>query len=64
MRGAELKIEKLTKALSGLIGSDSLEELDAMEMAMRQLPAPDSDKAAMINAIDVLRDVIKEISHD
>lgn len=56
MRAAEQKIESLRKALAGLIGASTKEELDGMEIALRSMPAPDSDKAAMINAIDALRE--------
>jgi len=55
MREAEHKIERLCNALAGLIGASTKEELDAMELAIRSTPAPDSDKAAAINAIDALR---------
>lgn len=55
LREAELKIEKLKAALAGLIGAETKEELDAIEVAIRSTPAPDSDKAAAINAIDALR---------
>lgn len=55
MREAEQKIERLRNALVGLIGASAKEELDAMELTIRSTPAPDSDKAAAINAIDALR---------
>jgi len=55
MREAEHKIERLRNALAGLIGASTKDELDAMEIAIRSTPAPDSDKAAAINAIDALR---------
>lgn len=55
MREAELKIERLKTALAGLIGASTKKELDAMEVAIRSIHAPDSDKAAAINAIDALR---------
>lgn len=55
MREAEQKIERLRDALAGLIGASTKDELDAMEIAIRSTQAPDSDKAAAINAIDALR---------
>jgi hypothetical protein len=58
LREAEIKIEKLKSALSGLIGAETKEELDDMEFAIRTAPAPDSDKASAINAIDALRECI------
>lgn len=58
MREAERKIKKLKSALMGLIGVESSEELDQMEIAMRTIPAPESDKIAAINAIDALRSCV------
>lgn len=55
LRDAEIKIRKLKAALVGLIGAETREELDAMEVIIRSTPAPDSDKAVAINAIDALR---------
>ena len=55
IREAEQKIEALRNALAGLIGANTKQELDAMELAIRSTPAPDSDKIAAINAIDALR---------
>lgn len=56
---AELKIEKLRSALAGLIGAETKEELDGMELALRTIPTPASDKAAMIDAIDALRECLQ-----
>lgn len=55
LRDAEQKIERLRKALVGLIGAETAGELDAMESILRSTPAPESDKIAAINAIDALR---------
>lgn len=44
----------LRAALIGVVGASDPEELKAMELAMRVLPAPDEDKAATINAIHAL----------
>ena len=55
MRGAEQTIAKLRSALVGLIGVESKEELDAMEIMLRRVPTPESDRIAAINAIDALR---------
>ncbi len=54
MRKAEDTISKLRNALSGLIGATTKEELEAMELALRSVPAPEADKAVSINAIHVL----------
>ena len=54
MRKAEDTIVKLRKALSELVGSDSVEELKRMELAIRSLPALDEDMRVSINAIHVL----------
>lgn len=57
MRKAESDIVMLRAALVGLIGADSQEELQQMEITMRLLPAPDADKAVSINAIHALLSV-------
>jgi len=54
MRQAEEKITKLQKALSGLIGAETREELEAMELTLRSMPGIESDKIAAVNAIHVL----------
>lgn len=54
MREAEARIERLRKALSGLIGAETKEELEAMEAAMRMMPGIEADKIAGINAIHAL----------
>lgn len=54
LRDAEEKIRKLTGALVGLVGASEPDSLKAIECQIRLAPAPDSDKAAMINAIHVL----------
>jgi len=54
MRQAEADIALLRGALAGLIGADTREELEQMEMAIRAAPAPAADKVAMIDAIHAL----------
>lgn len=54
MRKAEADIALLRSALVGLIGVDTEQELRQMEITMRMLPAPESDKAVSINAIHAL----------
>lgn len=49
---------KVRKALANLVGADGKEELDGLELAVRSQSAPASDKAAMIDAIDALRDTL------
>lgn len=46
--------QQLRDALAALVGSGDVAELRGMELALRQLPAPDEDKAVTINAIHVL----------
>lgn len=46
--------DRLRRALVGLVGSSDPGRLREMEAAMRTLPAPDADKAAMVNAIHAL----------
>ena len=55
MQEEKKKVDMLRSALAGLIGVDSIEDLDNMKFAIISTPAPDSDKAVMINAIDALR---------
>ena len=61
------QVEKLTKengrlrnALIGLVGSDSREELQSMELAMRIFPASDADVVASVNAIHALLETMQE----
>ena len=55
LRQAESVIEKLRKALFGLVGAETKDELERMEVAVRLLPySPESDKIASINAITAL----------
>ena len=49
----------LRVALAGLVGADTVEELETMEAMIRLTPAPDADKAAMTNAIHALLEVIR-----
>jgi hypothetical protein len=58
MRQAEATIAKLRSALAGLVGVDGKDELDKMEAALRLVPAPDIDKIASINAVNVLRETL------
>ena len=58
LRDAELKIKTLCKALSGILGCNTIEELNGLEVIVRTNPVPDSDKMIMINAIDALRSCI------
>ena len=44
----------LRKALVGLVGAESRQELEQMEIAIRAMPAPDVDKMHTINAIQAL----------
>jgi outer membrane protein TolC len=46
--------DRLRAALVGLVGAEHPDELRAMEATLRFVPAPDSDKVAMINAIHIL----------
>lgn len=44
----------LRKALVGLVGAESREELEQIGLAIRAMPAPMTDKVASLNAIDAL----------
>jgi len=52
------KAEKLRDALAALVGVESKEELEQMEFIIRSQPAPDADKAVVINAIHALLEVL------
>ncbi len=54
LREAERKIEILKKALIGLVGVETREELEQMEIEVRSLPAHDSVKVPSIIAIHTL----------
>lgn len=58
MRALEEKNTKLRKALSGLVGADTKDELDAMELGLRALPIPEEDRMVTLNAIHALRDTL------
>jgi len=55
---SEAKIQKLRKALIGLIGAETKEELEQMELYFRSIPAPEQDKIVSINAIHALIETI------
>lgn len=60
LRAAEAANAKLRKALVGLVGADTKEELEGMEAAIRVLPVPDEDRMNTINAIHALRDTLPQ----
>ena len=47
-------MRKLRDALVGLVGASTKKELEAMEIYVRSLLAPEADKAVMLNAIHAL----------
>ena len=49
------KIELLFKALVGMIGTDNLQELTAMEIIIRACEVPNHDKMVTINAINAIQ---------
>jgi len=58
MRELEAKYAKVRKALIGLVGVDTKEELDGMEAAIRILSSPEADRITFINAITALRETV------
>lgn len=48
------RIERLRKALIGLVGVETKEELEKMEAAMRTMPGNEADKVVGINAVQAL----------
>ena len=56
MREAEDTILKLRRALAGLVGVSTKQELEAMELALRSTHASNADTAVIINAIRILNE--------
>lgn len=54
MRAVVEQNQRLRKALSGVIGCKSQDELRQMEAGIRLVCAPDQDKTDILNAIHVL----------
>lgn len=54
MREAEEKIKKLRKSLSELVCAETKDDLECMELMLRQMPGIEKDKIAAINAIHAL----------
>ena len=56
----ELKLEqanrRLSNALLGLVGAETIAELQAMEIVLANAPAPAADKAACMEAVKALLD--------
>lgn len=57
LRKSEEKIEKLKKALYGLIGISTVEELKIFELAIRKESAPEADKKVCLDAIHILLEI-------
>lgn len=58
MRKLEADSQKLRRALIGLVGADTLPELEAMEIAIRSMPVAEEDRMNSLNAIHALRDTL------
>lgn len=54
MRSVVQDRDRLRTALAALVGADDLDELRRMEVLVRQMPAPQEDKAATVDAIHAL----------
>lgn len=65
LRKAEGKIMILRKALIGLVGVETKEELETMEATIRHpnFPIPDVDRMSTINAIQALLQTEEECSN-
>jgi len=55
MREVVEQRDRLRAALAGMIGANTPEELDALEVGVRSLPGCEEDRAAALNAIHALR---------
>ena len=58
MRKAEADIAKLRKALVGLVGVDTKDELEKMDGMMRLLPMAETDRINTLNAIHALAETL------
>jgi len=58
MRDLESKLAQLRRALVGLVGLDTREELEAMEAVVRLSTIPEKDRASTIDAIHALMDTL------
>lgn len=56
LRKAEATIAKLRSALIGLVGAESKEELEGIELVLRTATINERDKASTLNAIHALLD--------
>lgn len=58
MRKLQLERDMLRRALVGLVGADTLEELNAMEAAIRVLPVASQDRISALNVLHALKETI------
>ncbi len=58
MRKLQQDHDSLRRALAGLVGADTLEELNAMEAAICMMPVPEEDRMVSLNAIHALRSTL------
>ena len=56
LTNAEQKVVALRRALAGLLGVKREEDLLQIELGLAVIPAPDEDKKAMFEAINVMRE--------
>ena len=56
LRKAEATIAKLRRALIGLVGAESKEELEGIELVLRTATINEHDKASTLNAVHALLD--------
>jgi len=56
LRKAEATIAKLRRALIGLVGAESKEELEGIELVLRTATINERDKASTLNAVHALLD--------
>ena len=47
-------MEDLRKALVGIVGAETREDLMQIKTGLEKLPVPDDERPAMVNAIDLL----------
>lgn len=59
LENASERIELLRKALAGVIGAETKEELEGMVKVMKIMPTPHADMVVGINAIEALLSELK-----
>jgi hypothetical protein len=60
LRKSEKRVKKLREALEGVVGEDSFDGLMEMSLLIKRLGIPEKERDAVLNAINVLIELIEE----